>query len=405
MHSISNPSGVRFTGPLTPFAADLRAELAALGYATTSAVIQLGLAAHLSRWLAARGLGPGDLTGPVITEFLLERRREYSSHYSLKALGPILGCLRRMGLAPAAEPVVPVGAVEENLARFQQYLLLERSVTVPVAESYVRWVRPFVQEVAATDMGLSFEQLDAAQLTGFLTRHLPGLSRKNAQMTASSLRSFLRFLHVQGATPVGLAPAVPAFAFRRQSGLPEPLTPAQVQALVGACDPSSPVGRRDLAIIACLLRLGLRCGEVAALALEDLDWADGTLTVHGKGDRVDVIPLPVDVGQSLVAYLRAGRPNTSQRAVFLTAVAPVTPLSRSSVSCVVARAARRAGLGTVHGHRLRHTAASATLNAGATLEQVAHLLRHANPATTSVYAKTDLTRLSTLARPWPGSQS
>lgn len=407
MHSISDPSRVRFTGPLTPYAAGLAAELATLGYASTSAAIQLQLAAHLSRWLHARGLGPADLTGPVLTAFLVDRRRDYSHLYSLQALGPTLGYLRRVGVAPAADPTVPVGAGEQALARFRGYLLVERSVAVAVAEAYLRWVRPFVQAVAANDAELTFEAVDAAQVTKFLTGHLPILTRKSAQMTASSLRSFLRFLHAEGATAVDLSTAVPAFAFWRLSGLPQPLTPAQVQALIRACDPSRPVGRRDLAVIACLLRLGLRCGEVAALRLDDLHWTDGTLTVHGKGNRVDLLPLPVDVGQALVAYLRQGRPASSERVVFLTAVAPFTALARSSVSCIVGRAARRAGLGTVHAHRLRHTAASATLNAGATLEQVAHLLRHASPATTAVYAKTDLSRLAGLARPWPttGSRS
>ncbi len=401
MHSVSDPSRVRFTGPLAPYAAGLAAELSALGFASSSATNQLQLVAHLSRWLQARGLGPVDLTGPVLTEFLVARRRDYSSHYSLDALGPTLGYLRRIGVAPAAEVTVPVGAGDQVLARFWDYLLIERSVTVPVADAYVRWVRPFVQAVAATDAELTFEQLDAAQVSRFLTGHLPGLGRKSAQMTASSLRSFLRFLHADGSVDVDLSLAVPAFAFWRLSGLPQPLTPAQVQALIGACDPSAPVGRRDLAVIACLLRLGLRCGEVAALRLEDLDWASGTLTVHGKGNRVDLLPLPVDVGQALVGYLRHARPMSCERVVFLTAVAPVTALAPSSVSCIVARAAARAGLGTVHAHRLRHTAATDTLNAGATLEQVSHLLRHASPATTAVYAKTDLSRLATLARPWP----
>ena len=407
MHSISDPSRVRFTGPLAPLAAGLGAELMDLGYASTSATVQLGLAAHMSRWLAARGLGLGDLSEPVIAEFLVDRRRDYSNLYSVKALGPTLGYLRRVGLAPAAVPPLPVGAVEQVLARFGRYLVAERSVTVPVAEAYVRWVRPFVREVAVSDAELTFKGLDAVQVSRFLTGHLPGLTRKTAQMTASSLRSFLRFLHVEGVIDVELAPAVPAFAYRKLSGLPQPLTQTQVQALIGACDPSDPVGRRDLAVIACLLRLGLRCGEVAALSLDDLDWADGTLKVHGKGNRVDLLPLPVDVGRSLAAYLRHGRPTTTQRVVFLTVVAPFTALAPSGVSCIVGRAARRAGLGTIHAHRLRHTAASATLNAGATLEQVAHLLRHASPATTAVYAKTDLSRLATLARPWPlvGGQS
>lgn len=301
MHSISDPSRVRFTGPLTPYSAGLAAELAALGYAPTSAAIHLQLAAHLSRWSHVRGLGPVDLTGTTLTAFLVDRRSDYSHLYSLQALGPILGYLRRVGVAPAADPPVPVGASEEVLTRFAGYLLIERSVTLSVAQAYVRWVRPFVQAVAATDAELRFEDLDAVQVTRFLTGHLPTLTRKSAQMTACSLRSFLRFLHAQGATAVDLSTAVPAFAFWRLSGLPQPLTPTQVQALIGGCDPDRAVGRRDLAVIACLLRLGLRCGEVASLSLDDLHWTDGTLTVHGKGNRVDLLPLPVDAGHALVA--------------------------------------------------------------------------------------------------------
>lgn len=404
MHSISDPSRVQFTGPLAPLAADLAAELLALGFAPTSATNQLQLAAHLSRWLQARGLAVGDLTVPVIEAFLVDRRRDHTNRYSMRALAPMLAYLRRVGAAPAADdPSVmsPPDAGEVVLAGFRRYLLVERSVSVPVADAYVRWVRPFVRDVAATDAELTFALLDTAQVTRFLIGHLPGLPRKTAQMTASSLRSFLRFLHAAGNVDLDLAPAVPAFAFWKLSGLPQPLTPAQVQALVGACDPSRPVGRRDLAVIACLLRLGMRCGEVAALQLDDLDWTSGTITVRGKGNRIDLLPMPVDVGQRLVGYLRQGRPATSERTVFLTARAPFTALARGSVSCIVGRAAQRAGLGTIHAHRLRHTTASATLNAGATLEQVAHLLRHASPTTTAVYAKTDLARLAGLARPWP----
>ena len=118
------------------------------------------------------------------------------------------------------------------------------------------------------------------------------------------------------------------------------------------------------------------------------------------------MPLPADAGQAVVEYLQDGRPDTPARTVFVRAVAAFTPLQSSSVSCIVARAAQRAGLGTVHGHRLRHTAATETLNAGASLDEVAQLLRHDGVATTVVYAKTDQNRLAQLARPWPtGTQA
>ena len=243
MESISGSSGVRFGGPLAPMAAGLAAELADLGYAPTTAEGHLRLAAHLSRWLQGRGLGPSALTGPVLREFLAHRRQEYSNLYSMQGLDPTLRYLRRIGVAPVAEETVQEDPIEALLGRFRHYLLVERSVTVPVADAYLRWVRPFAQAVAADDAQLTFVRVDAALVASFLAGHLPDLTRKTAQMTASSLRSFLRFLHAEGTVAVDLSVVVPPFAYRRQSGLPQPLTPAQVTSLVGACDPSRPVGR------------------------------------------------------------------------------------------------------------------------------------------------------------------
>lgn len=401
MHSTPDPSRVRFTGPLTRFAAGLADELALRGYTATSSTGQLRLIAHLSRWLDTQGLGPGDLTGPVIERFLAARRADYSSHYSLEALEPVLGYLRRQGLVPTAAVPVPSSPVKVLIQRYGEYLTDERGLSAPVVRAYSHWVTPFVEDRTDAEGQVSLMDLTAGDVARFLTLQLPTMTRKTAQMTACALRSFLRFLHDQQMVEVALADAVPAVAHRRLSGLPQPLSPAQVTALLDACDRSSAVGRRDFAIITVLHRLGLRCAELTGLRLEDVDWQAGTLRIRGKGNRIDLLPLPVDVGRAIVDYLCVGRPRTTVRTVFVKARAPHTALERSGVSCVVARAAQRAGLGTVHAHRLRHTAASRTLNAGATLEQVAHLLRHASPATTAIYAKTDQVRLSTLMRPWP----
>jgi len=124
--------------------------------------------------------------------------------------------------------------------------------------------------------------------------------------------------------------------------------------------------------------------------------------VHGKGNRHELLPVPVDVGAALAAYMQDGRvaPLTG-RALFVTIRAPRRALDPQSVSGVVARAAVRAGLGTVHAHRLRHTAATAVLAGGASLEEVGQLLRHASTSSTAIYAKVDHSRLVALARPWP----
>ncbi len=404
MHSTPNPSRVGFTGPLALFAHGLEQELAELGYTTTTATAVLQLAAHLSRWLEAQGLGPADLAGPVLGHYLAARRAACRSRTGPRALDPVMMYLRRVSAAPepVSEPPRP-GAAAVLLSDFAGYLTGERGLTAPVAEAYVRWVRPFTETVLCRDGGCASTGVTATEVGQFLAAALPALPGKSAQMTACALRSLLRFPHATGIAERDLADAVPRVARWRLSGLPKALAAEQVQALRAACDPADLAGCRDLAVIACLHRLGLRCGEAAALRLEDIDWQAGTVTVRGKGNRTDRLPLPADVGEALVAYLTRARPATTARSVFVTAKAPVTGLGRSGISCIVGRAAKRAGLGTVHAHRLRHTTATATLNAGASLAEVAQLMRHAGPAATFVYAKTDQRRLGALARPWPAA--
>jgi integrase/recombinase XerD len=401
MHSVPEPAKVRFSGPLTPFAAGLVQELSSLGYATTSATNQMQLAAHLSRWLDRVGVGPQDLTEVLLDGFLAERRRDYTSHYSRRALGPMLGYLRGIGVVPQSVEVAPACPADVLLAQFGRYLTGQRALSTPVVTAYLHWVRPFVKQVLCPVGAEGPRDVSAVELACFLADRLPVMSRKSAQMTASALRSLLRFLHAAAIVSDNLVDAVPPVASWRLSGLPQAVSPEDVEALLDACGAMEQVARRDRAVITLMRRLGLRCAEVAALRLDDIDWVNGMLTVAGKSGRVDRMPLPVDVGEALVDYLRHGRPETGERCVFVRAVAPFTPMRSSSVSCIVARAARRAGLGTIHGHRLRHTAATETLNAGAGLEEVAQLMRHAGVATTVIYAKTDQNRLSALGRPWP----
>lgn len=402
MSGISDPSRVRMSGPIVGFSEGLVRELQTLGYATTSATELMRLAAHLSRWLQGSGLGLAELTPSVVDAFVAERRGSYVKLVSARALDPIIGYLHRVGEVPEPLPATPATGARAVLDGFAGFLTDERALSGPVAVAYVHWVKPFVVEVLCP--GDAPRDVTAAELVAFLARTLPALSPKSAQMTASALRSLLRFACARGWLTRDLRAAVPPVARWRLSGLPQPLTQGQVRALLGACDPTEAVGCRDRAVIVLMRRLALRSAEVAALRLDDVDWAGGTILVRGKGGRVDRMPMPADVGEALVAHLRAGRPATAERTVFVRAVAPFTPLGSSSVSCIVARAARRAGLGTVHGHRLRHTAASETLNAGASLDEVAQLLRHEGVASTVIYAKVDRSRLTALARPWPGTQ-
>ncbi|MDQ6775813.1 MAG: tyrosine-type recombinase/integrase [Actinomycetota bacterium] len=198
-----------------------------------------------------------------------------------------------------------------------------------------------------------------------------------------------------------MAQAVPRAAGWRLSSLPQPLEAEDVARLLSSCALTTVVGRRDLAILVLLARLGLRAGEVARLSLDDIDWQAGEVTVHGKGSTSERLPLPHEVGERLVGYLRQGRPPVEFREVFVSMHAPLRPLSPIAVTQVVAAACKRAGVEPVHAHRLRHTLASELLRAGTPLAQIAPILRHASVATTAIYAKIDRDALSVLARPWP----
>jgi len=264
-------------------------------------------------------------------------------------------------------------------------------------------VRAFVERFDGPE-GLELERVDVVEVRRFVVDVCPRLGRRAAELTVVALRSLLRFLHLEGELDRSLAGAVPSVAGWRLAGLPKRLEPAQVDALLASCDRSTVTGARDLAILTVLARLGLRAGEVARLSLEDIDWRAGEIVVCGKGERSERLPLPVDVGEAIVRYLQDGRPASAQgRTLFVRVVAPHCALTTGAITQVVAAAARRAGLGQIHAHRLRHTAASEMLRAGATLSEVGQVLRHRRAANTAIYAKVDREALREIARPWPGA--
>jgi integrase/recombinase XerD len=387
-------------GPLQPYAAGFTAELARLGYTGGSAYGQMLLMAHLSRWLAGERLDAGGLTPEAAGRFLAHRRAVgYAQLLSPKALVPLLGFLRRIGAVPEAPPPVPAGAADALLDRYRRYLVTERGLAAETAAGYAAKVRVFL--AAPVDRGLA--GLTAAEVTAFIVETCPSMRKGTAKLTVTALRSLLGWLHLAGEIPGPLDWAVPAVASWRLAALPAPLEPGQVRAMLDGCDTGTAVGRRDLAMLILLARLGLRAGEVAGLALDDIDWRAGEITVTGKGRRSERLPLPADAGEALAAWLRGGRPEPFEgaRNVFLRVRAPHRRLTSTGVSQAVFAAGQRAGLKGVFAHRLRHSAATGMLRAGASLPEVGQVLRHRRMLSTAIYAKTDVPALRALARPWP----
>ncbi len=391
-------SEVVIMGPLAPFAPRFRAALADAGYAPLSTVPQLRLMAHLSRWLDARALTPGDLTAEQVAAYLRDRRSGHSQMHSRRALAPLLGVLASEGALPAEPSAAPESATDRLLAAFEQYLRSERGLAASTTAAYVARTRRFLAGLPA---GRTVEAITARDVTAAVLAESATRSVGAAQYFVAAVRAFLRFGHLEGLLTHNLSGAALPITGRRRSTLPQGLDASAVRALLLACDRRERVGRRDYALLLVLVRLGLRASEAGGLTLDDIDWRAGEIVVHGKGRRLDRLPLPADVGAAIATYLRQGRPATERREVFLRAVAPLGPLSRGSVSLAVRRASRRAGLPPIGAHRLRHTLACAMVGAGVPLPTIGGVLRHRSLVSTATYARVDIEALRRLARPWP----
>jgi integrase/recombinase XerD len=390
-------------GPLGPWAAGFESWLLARGYSPWTVRYRVCMLADLSRWLAREGSGAGDLTAERAELFVGERHEAgYSTWVSSTCVALPLAYLREVRAVPAPVTVTaPQGRWVEVLAGYHEYLVRERGLAPLTVAGYERVARLFLEQLSGDR---ELELLTAAEVSGFLARECPRRSVSGARDLVACLRPLLRYLHVAGLISSPLVWAVPGVADLRDRSLPRGLEPEVVARLLAGCDRRRTVGRRDYAILLLLVRLGLRAGEVAAMQLEDLDWRAGEILVRGKGDRLDRLPLPVDVGEALVSYLRR-RGSSEFRTVFLKAKAPAGAMSRGAVCGVVHDACGRAGVPPVGAHRLRDTAATAMLREGASLVEIAQVLRHREIKTTAAYAKVDRTRLRELAMPWPGGAS
>lgn len=392
-------------GPLESYVAGFAAELLRQGYSRSGADQHVCFIAHLDRWMFSEGIELGELSTSVMLRYLVQRRAAgYREYLSMKALAPLLAYLTPLGVLPVEAPV-PLGLVEELLAGYRCYLLVERGLTAGTVRGYVDSMRPFLVTRVRGEM-IDVAGISAADITGFISGACPARAAGSAKLIVCALRSLLAWLHVTGQTPAPLAEAVPPVAGWRLSTVPKGLEPGEVRRLLGSCDRRTRTGLRDYAVLLLLSRLGLRAGEVARLGLDDIDWRHGEITIIGKGDRGEKLPLPADVGEAITAYLRRGRPsNAGGRIVFVRVHAPLGGLTASGVSAIVSGAAARAGLGKIHAHRLRHTAATAMLRAGSPLPEVGQVLRHRSVLSTAIYAKTDRGALSVLVRPWPVTDS
>jgi len=293
--------------------------------------------------------------------------------------------------SPSAEETWPL------LAAFRNWMREQRGVADSTLDTY-QWTLIDL----LTALGDDPNAYTARAVRAFVLDRAKPHGRGRAQGIAVATRAFLRFLIAAGQCSRGLDHAVPGFANWQLASTPRHLDALGIDRVLAACDGEDRL--RDKAVILLLARLGLRAGEVANLMLVHIDWANGRLIVAGKSRREERLPLTQEVGDAIIAYIEHARPRVSTPRLFITNIAPVLPLSRIAVKCIVRRALQRAGIDSAHrgAHVLRHSAATAMLRHGVSLAGVGAVLRHRSPGTTAHYAKVDIELLSEIAQPWSG---
>lgn len=392
-------------GALGPMVEQFTDELIAVGHTRFTVSAFNDSARHFVDWTRRSGIALCEVGSGTIDQFAQHeclcpggRRGHLVSKNYVSRVRRFAFFLAKNRVIPAFAPPAVGPVTDPRAAEFLEWLRHHRGLS----ERTIK-LRAHVLERLLLALGDDPTTYDASLVRRVIVDEAQRGSRASIGTVTTTLRGYLRFLAARDACSPWLYQAVPTVPHWRLSTLPRYLPMADVERLIASCDPATPAGIRDKAILLLLARLGLRAGDVLAMRFDDISWEEGTMRVRGKGRREICLPLPQDAGDALLDYMTRVRPNVGYDRIFLRTFAPFRPLS--AVAGVVRWGLKRAGITDApsRGARLlRHSAATSMLRAGATLDAIGSVLRHRSPDTTVHYAKVDLHMLRPIAQAWPG---
>jgi site-specific recombinase XerD len=383
-------------------------------YARETIQMYLAALAHFGHWLSQHRVGILDVNDALVAEFVechlpschCRRPCMYRVATIRPALQHLLPVLKQFqGLDDMTQPQTPIG-IELDL--YKRYLVGICGCAQNTCEARLGLVRRFLS-VVFDERPVTFGQLTPENLASFIAQSAKG--RKPATLRANCVRltSYLRFRALQGNDIQALLAAIPHMAPPMPTRLPATMTDAELTTFLTVFDLTNPIGLRDFAIVRCMADLALRRAEVLRLNFESFNWRDGTLRItHNKSGRERKLPLPVQTAEAIIRYLKEGRPETTNRAIFVRHIAPFDdPLGTGAINNMIRCALIRAGFGDrFHGtHLFRRSAATRMVQSGVSLKDIADVLGHRNLNTTKFYTRVDMNRLRAIAQPWPGSPS
>ena len=399
------------SAPLGKLLEDFCKSLLERGFSRETMRLHVGSISHLNKHLwRPRGRMRQTVKAREIEEFF----DKYASRCHNR--GPLAGHLRR---------------VRYSVNRFAEWLRQEGRLLAPVAhaiyqrlvDAYLQWMRnyrhaaPGTLELRAhslvrflrwlgpdaTPRGLA--KLDCEKVEQFVLAFASDNGRSARRSMQAALRTFFRFALYEGYLHQPLDRAVPTLRTYKLATVPRGLTEQQTEEVLRGIERGTEVGRRDYALLQLLSTYGVRGGQLRALRLDELDWAQDRILFKAAKHGKDVwVPMTLEVGEALLDYLQNGRPACDYPEVFLASRAPYRPLPHpNALSAIVQRRLSAAGIAlpSAGTHAFRHGFATRMLGQGNSLKAIADVLGHRHLSTTFLYTKVDFNALKEVALEWP----
>jgi len=261
---------------------------------------------------------------------------------------------------------------------------------------YLRELAAYLQRIGLDDI----THLSPPVLTAFATEYGKGLGWASLRNACGTIRVFLRYLYRERILIRDLSSAVEHPQRFRLSGIPRSISWDDVRRVLEGVERRTATGRRDYAILLLLVVYGLRAREVAALTLDDIDWRNDRLRVpERKAGHSTAYPLSSLVGEAIVAYLKNGRPESSDRRVFFRSLAPFRPIGDAAIAARAGHYLRKAGVQVPRpgSHTLRHTCVQRLVDADFSLKSIGDYVGHRHPSSTQIYSKVAIEALREVA--------
>lgn len=282
---------------------------------------------------------------------------------------------------------------------FFKYLLEERGMKKLTVVRYLRELNRLADYLKRVGVS-SLSELSPQLLSSFVVETAPKFAPNTRRDLCGVIRTFLRYLHRERILDEDLSVTFEIPRLFRLSNTPRSITWGEMRKVLEVVDRRTVRGRRDYAILLMLVTYGLRACEVANLTLDDIDWRHERLQIpNRKAGNCTAYPLAGVVADALIDYLKNGRPETSERRLFLRVVAPAGPFGNGGVAASVALYLHKAGI-KVHragSHTLRHTCVQRLIDAEFPLKTIGDYVGHRRSQSTEVYAKVAIETLREVA--------